>query len=243
MFQPKATVKEKPTNALITIQCPCKVEDEEKNLLNLFKYSKTKIVSIDPGSKNYAIRISERNNRTGSMKSLYYSRWMLEDNIKNDRKIEIDRTFTSLYKLLNNIKDLIIKTDLMIIERQLPINYNSTRIMQDTISYFNNIYSGNETGRYPTIVIVAPQLKGKMLGAPKGLPKAELKKWSVDVAYDFLEMDNDLWAINILNSEKKKDDLADVVTQLEAFIIYFEIDKISTDIPVKIKIIVKKLNG
>lgn len=223
MYTPKATVHEKQSKSLCTIHWPHSIEYPKDHLISLFSGYFTTIVSIDPGTKNYAIRIGKRNNNTDTISSLYYSRWTLDLPNKNEGEVEIDKTYSSLNKKLNSIEDLIEQSDILIIERQLPINYNSTRIMQHTITYFEHIYDKNSTGKYPIIVLIAPQLKGKMLGAPRGLPKPQLKEWSIDMAYEILYKDNDTFGIKRMNEERKKDDLADVTTQKKAFLLYFGI--------------------
>lgn len=227
MYAKKAIKSEKESKALCNIFFPHNIAYPEDHLTNLFKYQKTVVCSIDPGIKNYAIRIVVRNNCSKKSKSLYYNRWELDQPPKGSQsEVEVDVTYHSLDVKFTSIIDLIEQVDVLIIERQLPINYNSTRIMQYTMTWFEHVFKQNKTGHHPIICTIAPHLKGKMLGAPRGLPKPELKKWSVAVADDILMENEDEWSLNKLRKEKKKDDLADVVTQYEAFILYFSINQL-----------------
>lgn len=232
MFAKKALKTEKESRALCNIFFPHNIPYPDDHLANLFRRRKTITCSIDPGIKNYAIRIAERNNCTHQTTTIYYKRWEL-DKTEASKEVEVDLTYRSLDVKLTSILDLIEQVDLLIIERQLPINYNSTRIMQYTMTWFEHVFKQNKTNRYPIICSIAPHLKGRMLGAPRGLPKPELKKWSVEVAIDILTDNGDEWALGRINTERKKDDLADVVTQYEAFCLYFDLDQIVVK-PIKI---------
>jgi hypothetical protein len=46
-----------------------------------------------------------------------------------------------------------------------------------------------------------------------------VKKWSISKAIEILSNYNDINGLNILNKEKKKDDLADTVCQIESFLL------------------------
>jgi hypothetical protein len=227
MFAKKALKSEKESKALCNIMFPHDIDYPTDHLTNLFRHQHTITCSIDPGTKNYAIRIADRDNVARKSITIYYNKWELDPPLAtDDPDVSIDRTYTSLSNKLISITDLLEQVDVLIVERQLPINYNSTRVMQHTVACFEHVFRQNKTGRYPIICLVAPQLKGKMLGAPRGLPKPELKKWSVEVTFDILETNEDEWALSKIEAERKKDDLADVVTQYEAFCLYFEIDKL-----------------
>lgn len=227
MFPKKALKSEKESKALCNIMFPHDIDYPINHLVNLFKFQNTITCSVDPGTKNYAIRIANRNNCTRQSTTIYYNRWELDSTVgTDDPDVEIECTYSSLSNKLIKIIDLLEQVDILIIERQLPINYNSTRVMQHTIACFEHVFRQNKTKRYPIICTVAPHLKGRMLGAPRGLPKPELKKWSVEITYDILRDNGDDWALRRLDNERKKDDLADVVTQYEAFCLYFGLDQL-----------------
>lgn len=178
-----------------------------------------KIVSIDPATKTFAIRIETRDvNR--SMRPIYFCLWDVRDKVTKEEN-EPTRVYSNLTNKLDEIKEYFIDADIIIIERQPPINYRSTRIMQHTISYFSIILK--DSIRYPIIYDVRPQLKGKILGAPPRISQPELKKWSVEKALEILNIAGDNWsAMDVIGKMGKKDDLADTVCQIEALLIYWK---------------------
>jgi hypothetical protein len=111
------------------------------------------------------------------------------------------------------------EADLIIIERQMPYNYKAVRISQHVISYFISFYRHLITNKDVLIVEVDAKLKSKALCGPKGMTDRDVKKWAIEKATELLEMRNDSVSLAILGKESKKDDLADVVCQVEAFCI------------------------
>lgn len=225
MFTQKPLKSEKESKALCTIFFPHSIQYPPDHLTELFHRPKTIVASVDPGIKNYAIRIAERNNTTRKTSSLYYARWILDQPDKSKDEVELDVTYECLSKKFTSIIDIIEQVDILLVERQLPINYNSNRVMQHTITWFESAFRQNKTGRYPIICLISPTLKGKMFDVPRGLPKPELKKWSTQQTIEILEDNGDEWALQRIQKESKKDDMADVVTQYEAFCIYFGLDQ------------------
>lgn len=173
------------------------------------------VVSIDPGRKNYAFRIERR----------YFNGWITPivfDKVDLPAStIEGETTTTPTYQalttFLNRFQSFYPDCHYIIIERQLPQNYKTTRLAQHTISYFS--LRLEDAPLLPAIVEVSPSLKGKVLGAPRGLPNKELKKWAVDVARALLQTRRDDFSIGVLNGVTKKDDLSDTVCQAEALFI------------------------
>ena len=129
--------------------------------------------------------------------------------------IEVSKIYENINKSLLNIVPHLPTTHYIIIERQLPENYQATRVAQHLLSYF--IFHLQDKYLLPSICEIDPKAKGKLLGAPKGCNKNELKKWSVVKALELSEMRKDTLTINLLNKMKKKDDIADVLCQIEAF--------------------------
>lgn len=179
-----------------------------------------KIVSIDPGSKNFAIRIEIRDAATG-VKPIYYNVW----DIRTSPKCKTDpnepvETYRNLIAKFEEIRELITDTNVVVIERQLPINYKSSLMMQ-TADVILSIWL-KDSPYYPIIYKVMPQLKGRMLGAPSKISKEELKQWAVVKATEILTLHKDAWSLEVINNNKKKDDLADTVVQLEALLMYWK---------------------
>jgi len=74
----------------------------------------------------------------------------------------------------------------------------------------------------PAIVEVDSRLKGKYLGAPKGIKDKQLKTWSIEKGRYLLTLRNDTFSLQVLDLFKnKQDDLCDTVCQIEALMVYW----------------------
>jgi hypothetical protein len=193
-----------------------RVEAEAKRIKRDF----TKYISIDPATKTYAIRIESRNSDR-TMTPYYFNLWNLDNRVQKDANDPVI-VYTNLTNELDEIKDYFMDVDVIIIERQPPINYKSTRIMQHTISYFSIVL--RDSPHYPVIYDVSPKLKGKMLGAPLHISQPELKKWAIVEALEILLLAGDKWSYAVLSNPKLKkgDDYADTICQIEALLLYLE---------------------
>jgi len=183
----------------------------------------TKFVSIDPGTRNFAIRIEARGKIHGverAVKPLYYAVW----DIATDKQCKIDpnvpvETYRNLIAKFEEIKEMIMDVDIIVIERQLPINFKSALMMHSASMIFSMWLK--DSPYYPVIYKVCPKLKGRMLGAPRKISKDELKAWAVVKATELLTHQGDTWSIEVINSTKKADDLSDTVVQLEALLMFW----------------------
>lgn len=158
------------------------------------------LISIDPSIKNLALRVEYRNN---NIQSIIFERTSFNpDNLYSD----VITYFDQYYHILH-------QASIMVIEKQLPRNYNTVRLSQHIITYFMIRY-------YDTISIyeIEPRVKSKMLGYDSSV-HGNVKKWSISKAIEILSNYNDINGLNILNKEKKKDDLADTVCQIESFLL------------------------
>lgn len=117
------------------------------------------------------------------------------------------------------------KCDFIIIEQQMKINLKATKLGQHCYSFFQITYSQKEQ-KEKKIVIFPSYHKTQVLGAQKGLnkkgkmtamSKAKRKKWSVEKASEILNLRGEFARDALLQIQKKKDDLADTITQLQAF--------------------------
>lgn len=183
------------------------------------------IVSIDPGIKNFAIRIERRpalyeeNAHPSEIKTLFFNKCDISADF-TDEKNNNDVYVLLIDKLDSWIEQYLPLVHLVIIERQLPKNYKAVRISQCVIDYF--IIRLKTSSKYPLIVELQPNVKSKELGAPKHLNDRGIKLWSIDEALSLLKIRDDQYAIDCIENapKSKKDDLADTVTQIEAFCSY-----------------------
>lgn len=172
--------------------------------------------SIDIGIRNFAIRI-ERRTQDG-IQPMYFAKIDLtqigvETSDSSGSAVIDPRILSASTQFLNSVLPLIRQSRLVGIERQLSVNVKATRMFQHVLTLL--MVSLDST---TVIFDIDPKLKGRVLGAPKGLPYAQLKEWSVTRAAQLLLARNDQWSRAILQSSASKaDDLADTILQMEAW--------------------------
>jgi hypothetical protein len=178
---------------------------------------KFRVVSIDPGLRNLAIRVEDRDGNKVP-KPIIFCKWdiklvnkELPDNLEILPGVKDSNcNYLELIRKLDNHLDIINKANIIIIERQLPFNYDPNRIMQHLLAYFQ--ITLKDTGA--VIYEIDSHVKGNVFNRPKGV---DLKAWTVEIAIEELNLRNDVWSLEVIeNYPKKQDDLADVVIQLEA---------------------------
>ncbi len=186
-----------------------------------------RVISIDPGTTHYAIRVEERNIRNNDLiKTLHFDKIGLK---KDDQELSSDLVcpvYSFIGNYLDKYLDLFKTCHMVIIEKQLPVNYRAVRMSQHTITYFM-IHLKNIEPNLPMIFEIKPQLKGRELGAPPNLNERGIKLWAIDKAIELLTDRGDSLGLQIMarkdpitGRKEKKDDLSDTVCQLEAFFSY-----------------------
>jgi hypothetical protein len=149
------------------------------------------IFSIDPGKENFACRLEKRS-YDGYIEGVIFVKIALSEN-----------ALTDITFFLDNNDQLLSKTNIMIVERQMPINYRMVRISQHCETYFLT--------KYPNVTIfeISPKLKAE-------------KKLTYTTSLEILERGKDLKSKELLESMKKQkmkiDDLCDTVCQIHATI-------------------------
>lgn len=158
--------------------------------------------SIDPAKKNFAILV-ERRYSDGTISTYIYDKWDLSGLCPLDY----------LTKILFEYKNIFNSCDYIIVEKQLKVNKVASPPAKHAISFFLFYLRDNE--RRTRVFEIDPRAKSKIL---KNGPKdnRDIKKLSIDYCIELLNKRNDVVKLQILSYHKKKDDLADVVTQLEA---------------------------
>jgi len=177
-------------------------------------------ISIDPGDRNFAIRIEGRPFSSNAP----FTPYLYEKVDFSPKDLQTDdntwRLFSDISHYLNKHKDRINMAHIVVIEKQLPVNYPALRISQHVITYFMEHL--RDLPQLPIILELDPKTKGRLLGAPPNLTKPLLKIWSTDKAREILERRGDSRSIRTLNNAGKKgDDLGDTVTQMEALAKHF----------------------
>lgn len=183
------------------------------------------IVSIDPSTKNLGIRIEKRY-LDGKIETLVHERYGFVplakerraqglEPLKNPNKIEL---FPELYRditlFLNKYEKLYRESHIVIIERQLDINYKCVRIAQHVISYFSLLLQNARL--LPFIVEIDSREKFEQWKCPKNLNNAGKKQWIIKRMIQLCYYRNDEYSLEKL-TELKKDDLADTIAQIDAW--------------------------
>jgi hypothetical protein len=179
-----------------------------------------RIISVDPGITSFSVRVEERNiRRVDTIKTLLYDKVGLkkeEQELTNDNESKI---YSFIQTFLDQHVELFRTCHMVIIEKQLPINYRCVRISQHTLTYFM-ILLKNIIPSLAMFFEVAPTLKGRELGAGN-LNEKGIKLWSVEKARELLITREDKFGLSVLDrkingKKEKKDDLSDTLVQIEA---------------------------
>ena len=170
------------------------------------------VTSIDPGIVNCGVYINCTNTETGEMKSLYLTKLQFNKE---------DNHYISSLKILDDLErknKFFSSSHYIVIESQMAVSYDNTRMAQHLITYFTTRYR-NE-GNRPVVIEFNSQSKTRLLDCPKGMKKPEYKKWCHEKAISLLESRNlksEEKFIKLLKSSKKADDMGDSVCQFYAW--------------------------
>jgi hypothetical protein len=156
-----------------------------------------------------------------------------------DQKAYLDtETFFNMTDLLDSYAEYWDKCDAFVIEKQMSfrgkMNTMAMKLGQHCWSYFSFKYS-----RFKQIIEFPAYHKTQVLGSQKtkvktkintknkykNITKYKRKKWCVDKAIFILDSRKDEETISHINTSKKKDDLSDVICQLQAFKYLIYVDK------------------
>ena len=212
MYPKKTPKSQEPDKSLYTIHhCHNTLEPIQWNTRSDYY----RIMSIDPGKKNFCFRIEMRNLITKKIMTEVFEKIDLIGSQNTDR-VTVDYVNRNVMLILDKYMHLILNCNIVIIERQLSINYKMVRFSQHIISYLMIRLMDNSL---KTVILeIDSKLKTKQLRAPKSLGAKETKLWAIEKATELLTLRNDNVSINIMNKaqKSKKDDLADTVVQIEA---------------------------
>lgn len=255
MYARKPPKSERPDKARVTIHSP---HSKESSCRNWRSFPFLRVVSMDPGIINFAIRVERRpwNLEAESIVTELFKKITFEvqekDNKEGDGKDGeqddglvdgaedglVDETglytascvYTEMNNFLNKHLTLFKGAHLIIIERQIPDNYKMVRASQHVITYF--LIHLKDLPHLPLILEIDPKLKSKELHAPKGLNPKQIKQWSIFKAREYLKHRGDTMSLKIIEDaqKRKRDDLSDTVIQIEAICHYLNLPV--TNLPV-----------
>ena len=111
-----------------------------------------------------------------------------------------------------------------IIEQQMSFgkkrNYMAFKIAQHCFSYFLIQYAS-----FKHILEYPSYHKTRVFGAPKSFSKYQRKKWAIEKATEILNQRGDTDTLRLFSSSKKKDDLSDIIVQLQSFKYLYFVEK------------------
>ena len=133
------------------------------------------------------------------------------------------RIFLEMYRVLDEYSEIWDECEWVLVEQQMSfgkkVNSMALKLGQHCMSYFIGKYRDTKK-----IIEFPSYHKTKVLEAPMKMDKPTRKKWSIDIAFYVLCLRGDYEHAMFILSSAKRDDLADVVIQLQAWKIlyYFE---------------------
>ena len=218
-FGPKAPKPERWKRLPFTIHNPHTKSTDSRQWFGFRRF-----VSIDPGGlrrtnqRSFGFRIERRPMDSGPIKMEVFE--VVKFTHPSDEYLK-DNSVSELYKriteYLDRYREFYKQTHVVVIEEQLPINTKSVRVMQHVISYFSIILK--DLPLLPMIIEIDNKLKTQALDSPRNLNEKGIKDWSIEIAKQLLQLRGDTNSIQIIIEERKKDDLADTVLQVEALCI------------------------
>ena len=132
MFQKRTPKTQEPYRSVYVCHNPHTIPLSERKWPD-----RIRIISIDPGVTHYAIRVEERNvKKVDIITTIFYDKVGLkkdEQELTNDNESLL---FTFIQRFLDDNKEKFIGCHMVIIEKQLPINYRAVRMSQHTLTYF-----------------------------------------------------------------------------------------------------------
>jgi hypothetical protein len=207
-----ATKSEKASTKRLVVYNPHTSVEEQ-----VWNSSFLRIASIDPGRKNFALRIEKRQRGPNpKIQAEVFIRKTFSQSYNGD----YDTLYCEILAFLDSYLDLLKKCHYVLIERQLPNNYQSVRVSQHVLTYV--LVKLKDAQYLPIIAEVHPSLKGKMLSAPSNINSNGLKKWAVEKAIEICEQRDETSSAETIRKERgargqtKGDDLADTILQIEA---------------------------
>ena len=172
------------------------------------------ITSIDPGIVNCGIYVGCYNIETEEHTSIFLGRLTFNTG---------ENHYTESMKQLEELEEkekCFSSSHYIVIESQMTISYDNTRMAQHLITYFSSVFKNK--GNRPLIIEFTSQAKTRLLECPKGLKKYQYKKWCKEKAKSLLESrekDGEKKFIRCLEVNKKTDDMGDSICQYYAWIL------------------------
>jgi hypothetical protein len=162
-------------------------------------------------------------------KIVLYKNLNLTNNCDPKKKLDPE-TFYNMIDELDKYIEYWDKCSIFVLEEQMSfgkkLNKMAMKLGQHCYSYFTFMYSRwkkvtEYQAFHKTQILGAPKIEGKPYKSGKkryvAMEKTQRKKWAVQKAVEILTMRGESNILESLTTAKKKDDLADVVCQLQAY--------------------------
>lgn len=189
------------------------------------------IISIDPGIINLAFRV-ERRYEDDTVETLDFERVKVKERSLVESKLLItgtmssivqENTYLNIIKFLDSKEHFFEDTHIVIIERQVNDNRIAVRVDQTICTYF--MLKLRNTLLLPSIILIDPNWKYTSLKAPKDVDKG---LWAVEKSLELSKERDDIGALNKfkevakgrLKADRKSDDIADALIQVEGYFLY-----------------------
>lgn len=163
-------------------------------------------ISIDIGRRNFAIRCEDLYGKT-----LLFGLYDLG-------KGDINKQVSVLTEWLKEWDEFFVTSHVVLIEKQYQVGRQinncilNNRVLQHVFTYCQLFYPHLE------LIEFDPKMKtSDIMGAPKRMNREKRKEWAVQKAYEILNKRKDTKGLAVLESYRKKDDLADCLVQLVAY--------------------------
>jgi hypothetical protein len=205
-------------------------EFDEKDLMALKNIPKNARYNADGSCKEEFTSLIQTVYLSGN-KVLFRNLDLTENTNKSkylDKKI-----YTNMIKALDEYKEYFDKCALIVIEQQMSFkaaqNTMALKLGQHCFSYFLFRYGEEKEiiefpAYYKTQILGAPKTAGSS-GKLKAMSKPERKKWAVEKAIEILMERGDMESVDELTKKRKRDDMADVLIQLQSFKFLRYVDK------------------
>ncbi len=175
------------------------------------------ICAIDVGIRNCGIRIERRWKKADKVETLMLARI---DFTKGAREQTNTVYYSHSVDILTPYLPHFEMCQYILVESQLPINYDAVRMSQHLITFL--MMNVANKGVKPMICEIDTYFKSRIFDAPKKMKKPELKKWCRDKALEVLKDRGDMVAYNAMIAAGKQDDMGDVVMYCEGWVLALE---------------------
>lgn len=177
------------------------------------------ILSVDPGTSAFYIRIEERTSLEES-KTIVWKGFNFKAEKEENKRQTLANYISRCHYVLEGYKSLILKCSLLLVEEQIQLNYNTCRESTSILSLLLSWFATSNPA--PWIGEINVNLKSYFLSGTKK-KREELKELSLEYTMRSLTKRGDIEGLNHIKSiktKKAKFDPSDTLTQIDAVIRY-----------------------